>query len=109
LEIDSFRKIEFILTRLKHTVNWSEDGGKHLFFRDRDPRRCQFERAGGPAEKDLGLPAGRQGGTAYGLTPNTPRTRKTWFPLTAKVSPNILMIRNPKAFEVWSACSCNVR
>ena len=23
------------------------------------------------------------------------------------VSLNILMIRNPKAFEVWSACSCN--
>jgi hypothetical protein len=40
------------------------DRSKHLSFRDRDPRRCQFERAGGPAEKDLGLPAGRQGGTA---------------------------------------------
>jgi hypothetical protein len=36
---------------------------KHLFSLDRDPRRCQFERAGGPAEKDLdlpALPAGRQ-------------------------------------------------
>jgi len=27
---------------------------KPLFFRNRDPRRYQFERAGGPAEKDLG-------------------------------------------------------
>jgi len=28
--------------------------------------------------------------------------------LTTNVSPNLLMIRNPKAFEVWSACSRNV-
>ncbi len=27
--------------------------------------------------------------------------------MTTNVSPNLLMLRNPEAFEVWSACSRN--
>jgi hypothetical protein len=33
---------------------------------------------------------------------------KPGFSLTEKVSPNILIFRNPQAFEVWSTCSLNI-
>jgi hypothetical protein len=42
------------------------------------------------------------------LALSVPITRKTCFSLTTKVSPNILIIRNPKAFEVWPTCSYNI-
>ena len=37
-----------------------------------------------------------------------PKTKKNLISLIKKLYPHILMIRNPKAFEAWSICSCRV-
>jgi hypothetical protein len=35
-----------------------------------------------------------------------PKTKENFIALIKKVSPQLLMLRNPKAFETWSICSC---
>jgi len=71
--------------------------GRHLLHREKFYGHAKSRGAGGLAEKDLGR-------YRFKMDSRRPKLNTTSFSLATIVTLILLMIRNPKDFEVWSAC-----